>query len=62
MTVDTVHGTNTVRQAAEKAQVSVNTVYRQIESGNLTATRIGRCLRILDADLNLWLESLRVSK
>lgn len=62
MTVDTVHGTNTVTQAAEKAQVSVSTIYRQIEAGKLTASRIGRCVRILDADLNEWLEATRVTK
>jgi len=57
MTVETVHGTNTVTQAAEKAKVSAKTIYRQIARGNLRAKRIGRCVRILDADLNRYLES-----
>lgn len=57
MTVETIHGTNTIAQAAAKAQVSPKTIYRQIKRGNLRAKRIGRCVRILDADLNAWLES-----
>jgi excisionase family DNA binding protein len=60
MTVETVHGTNTVTQAARKAQVSPKTIYRHIAAGNLTATRIGRCVRILDSDFNRWLEDMRV--
>lgn len=53
----------TVRQIAERLQVSVGSVYTLINSGRLKASRIGRnsgSLRILDSDLAAYLDSCTV--
>ena len=46
----------TPADAAEVAQISVDTVYRAIDSGALRALRAGRLLRIDPSDFRRWLE------
>lgn len=55
MTVSTLPGVLTVREAAEKATVSVWTIRNEIKLGRLTARHIGKCVRILDEELGRWL-------
>ena len=43
----------TIKQAAEKLQVSTKTISRRIEDGSLPCVRLGaRTIRIRDVDLN----------
>jgi len=43
----------TIRQAAERLQVSTKTISRRIDAGSLPCVRLGaRIIRIRDADLN----------
>ncbi len=50
----------TVIQVAEFLQVNKLTVYRYIRTGELPAVRLGRGLRILRDDLDLFLAARRV--
>jgi excisionase family DNA binding protein len=45
--------------AARMAQVSRETIYREIERDELRATHVGRQLRIRPADFNHYLEAHR---
>lgn len=47
----------TVAQVAEVLQVHPDTVYARIRGGQLRATHIGGCIRILPAELDRFLES-----
>ncbi len=49
----------TLEQVAERLQVSVKTVRRWIDAGNLVAHRIGRGLRVSEADLQTFIRSRR---
>ena len=49
----------TIDEAAELLNVSPRTVRRAIESGDLTVHRIGRLVRIADADIAAFLASNR---
>lgn len=51
----------TVDQAAALTALHHTTVRAAIASGDLTAYRVGRRLRITVADLERWLESQRVA-
>ena len=45
-----------VSEAAKAARVSPWTIRREIREGRLRARRIGRLVRILDADLAEWMK------
>jgi len=47
----------TVPQVAELAQVSEDTVRRQIAQGHLRARRIASCVRVLRVEADRWLAS-----
>lgn len=44
--------TYTVKQVSEVLQVTPMTVYRLISRGELSAVRIGRCVRIAQSELD----------
>jgi excisionase family DNA binding protein len=46
-----------VNQAAELANVSTKTIYRAITRGDLEAFRVGRALRMREADVRAWVEA-----
>jgi excisionase family DNA binding protein len=41
----------TIREVAEKAQVTEVTVYRHVDKGALRVTRVGRCIRVPEDSL-----------
>ena len=45
-----------VSEAAQKARCSPWTIRKEIKEGRLRARRIGRLVRILDADLAHWMQ------
>jgi excisionase family DNA binding protein len=45
----------TVPEAARHARVSANTLRREIREGRLAAKKIGRCVRVLDETLAVWM-------
>ena len=48
----------TIRQAAERLQVSAKTISRRIDDGSLPCVRLGaRTIRIRDVDLNDYINS-----
>ena len=48
----------TIRQAAERLQVSTKTILRRIDDGSLPCVRLGaRTIRIRDVDLNNYINS-----
>jgi excisionase family DNA binding protein len=55
VSVQTLHDVLLVSEAAEHAQVSVDTIYREIKAGRLRAARIGRCVRIRKDTYEAWL-------
>lgn len=61
MTVPVLPGVLTIPEAAEKANVSANTIRRQIKLKKLRARRIGSCVRILDEELARWLREEQVA-
>jgi excisionase family DNA binding protein len=48
------------REAARQLGVTVRTLYRLVDGGELAAYRIGRVFRIKQSDLEAFLESARV--
>lgn len=48
-----------IDETALELHVSTKTVRRLIERGDLMAHRIGRCLRLSEADLRLYLNRAR---
>lgn len=48
----------TVRQAAKYLQVSEQTIYNNVKSGNITCHRIGRSIRFSHEDLNLYFSQI----
>jgi excisionase family DNA binding protein len=52
----------TIDQVATKLSVSARTVRRWIESGELSVYRIGRSVRISEADLTAFLGCFRVNR
>ena len=55
----TLPGLFTIEQTAEHLQVSTKTIRRWIKNGDLIAHRIGRQLRISDADLKVFIRMRR---
>lgn len=49
----------TVKQVADKLQVSASTVRNLLRRDGLPYTRVGRQLRFDDADIDLWLSHRR---
>lgn len=47
----------TVQEVAKNLRVSTMTIYRLIEAGELSATRIGRSYRISRANINAYLSA-----
>jgi excisionase family DNA binding protein len=45
----------TVAETAELTNLSIWTIRQEIKSGRLRARRIGRCIRVLDDELDRWL-------
>lgn len=58
MSVPVLPGVFTVPQAAKHAGVTAKTLRKAIKAGDLKVRYIGRCVRVLDEDLGLWLRSL----
>ena len=46
----------TVKQAAQRYQFGVRTIYRMIETGALSPVRVGRSIRLKPADFDRFLE------
>jgi excisionase family DNA binding protein len=49
-----------VREVSDQLGVSRMTIYRLIDSGDLTAYRIGRSIRVWPADVNRYLRGARI--
>jgi excisionase family DNA binding protein len=49
----------TIDQAAEKATLSVRTIRRAIQRGEISHHRMGGAIRISDDDLAAWIDSKR---
>lgn len=47
----------TVQQVANLLQVSRATVYREIQTGRLTAVHIGRCIRITTESVDAYVHA-----
>lgn len=52
----------TVAEVAARAAVSAKTVRREIDRGELLATKIGRCLRIPEEAFGAWIADGRVAR
>lgn len=52
----------TVKQVAERLQVSTGCVYRQVEIGALGHCRVGNAIRVTEADLAAYLARSAVGK
>lgn len=50
----------TVKALAEKLSVVPLTIYRLVDQGKLPAVRIGRTIRFKPADIDAFLETVRV--
>jgi excisionase family DNA binding protein len=50
----------TVKTLAEKLAIKPITVYRMVDQGKLPAVRIGKSIRFKPADIDAFLESVRV--
>lgn len=48
------------KDAAERVGVTLRTLYRFIDEGQLTAFKFGRVMRIKTSDLEVFIESCRV--
>lgn len=48
---------NTVKEIAERLGTCTRTVYREIQNGNLRCLRIGRAIRVTDAQLAAYVAS-----
>lgn len=55
MTVTVLPHWFTITEAAKHTGVGASTIRKEIARGNLRARRIGRVLRITDADLRRWM-------
>lgn len=55
LSVTPIPGALTVAEAAKKAGVSTQSIYRAIARRELRAKRIGRCVRILDEEFRRWM-------
>lgn len=55
MTTDTDHRLLRAREVAAVLRVSTMTVYRLIQAGELTATRVGHSYRIFESDVTAYL-------
>lgn len=49
----------TIQQVADETQVSVKTIRRRIDAGDLVAHRIGKSLRIAEDDFRAFLNKSR---
>ncbi len=49
------------REAAEQLGVSLRTVYRLIDGGELAAYQIGRNIRVKEVDLERYLDSRKIA-
>ena len=49
----------TVPQVAEYLQISKSKIYLMIKRGEIPYIRIGKCVRIMESDLDEWLEARR---
>jgi excisionase family DNA binding protein len=50
----------TVKQVAEKLNVSVRTVQRMQEDGQIAFVKIGKCVRMREEHLENWIEKRTV--
>ncbi|MBI3379410.1 helix-turn-helix domain-containing protein [Candidatus Gottesmanbacteria bacterium] len=50
----------TVKQVAEKLQVSLLTVRRYIKAGKLQASKLGKDYRILETDIMKFLQNTKI--
>jgi len=46
----------TVPEVARILRVGANTVYREIQKGNLNATRVGRLIRVREVEVAKYIE------
>ena len=49
-----------VKTLAEKLAINPMTIYRMVDQGRLPAVRIGRTIRFRPADIDAFLETVRV--
>ena len=47
-------------EVGERTALSRSTLYREIESGRLTAVKIGKSVRVTDSELRRYIEALQV--
>jgi len=50
----------TVRTLAEKLAIAPITIYRMVDQGRLPAVKIGKSIRFRPADIDAFLETVRV--
>ena len=55
MKVSPLKGVFTIREVAQRLKVSEWSVRREITEKRFAAKRIGRCIRVVEADLESWL-------
>jgi excisionase family DNA binding protein len=55
MKASSLEGVYTIREIAQRFKVSEWSVRREIRENRLRAKRIGRCIRVVEADLEFWL-------
>ena len=48
------------KRAADKLGITVRTLYRLIEDGEIPAYKMGRVLRLKDSEVEAFIESVRV--
>lgn len=51
----------TLKEVAKMLRVSMTTIYRYVESGKLSAVKIGNSYRVTDEDLRKFIDDCRVA-
>lgn len=49
------------KECCERLGVTVRTLYRFIDEGQLPAYQMGRVIRVQEADLNVFIDSVRIA-
>ncbi len=52
----------TLKETAQKLRVCPRTIKRMIDAGQISAVRIGRCIRVIERSVHEWIEEQKSEK